>query len=155
MKKVLILLMVLGLSSASYALSTLTWSVDSVDVGVDSLVKVYIVADNNDPSASTWVGATSSTVAEIVNIVALSTAGDDNSITDYRGTYPQWWTVQSADISSPYSIASGNQYEVTIKGLAIGSETLYVGSDALTVTVPEPITIALLGLGGLLLRRRK
>lgn len=153
MKKVLILLMVFGLSSLAHA--GLSWSQSSVAVDVDGLVLVYIESDTTAAIDQTWTGASGSTIAEVVAINALPAAGDNAVVVDYRGSYAGWWTVETKDTAEPFNIATGNQYEVTIKGLAVGSDTLYVGSDAITVTVPEPMTIALLGLGGLLLRRRR
>jgi hypothetical protein len=156
MKKVLILLMVLGFSSLASA-TTLTWDLDSVDVSVDGIVNVTISADDNLSYDPKWVGASGSTIAEVIAISARPAAGTDAAIFDDRATYPGWWRVQAADTTGTPgdTIQSGIQWDVTIKGLAIGSDTLYADGDSLTVVVPEPITIALLGLGGLLLRRRK
>lgn len=167
MKKVLILLMVLGLASVSYAVPTvnLSWSVDQVNVDVDETVVVTLDADDNSPYNDKWVGNSTSTIAQILALEVLDAAGEDGSGVSQAPTYAGWWTVKAADSSgTPLdTIQTGPQYRLTIKGLAVGSYTLnsdYYGenggtNDVLTIVVPEPITIALLGLGGLLLRRRK
>jgi hypothetical protein len=167
MKKVLILLMVLGLASVSYAVPTvnLSWSVDTVELDINETAVVTLNADNNANYNNKWVGNTAGTIAEIVDLEVLDAAGEDGTGVSQAPTYAGWWTVKAADSSgTPLdTIQTGPQYRLTIKGLAVGSYTLnsdYYGenggtNDVLTIVVPEPITIALLGLGGLLLRRRK
>ena len=161
MKKVLILLMVLGISSLAHA-TVLTWSVDGVTLDVDEVVNVTLSADDNSTYDRKWVGADSSAVAEILDLVERAAAGEDADVRDPTvTTYPGWWTVQALDTTGTPgdTIASGVQYDVSIKGLAVGTYIIasdsYGTNDSLTIVVPEPITIVLLGLGGLLLRRRK
>lgn len=163
MKKVLILLMVLGISSLANAATVLTWSVDGVTLDIDETVNVTLDADNNSTYLLKWVGNTAGTIASILDIVAKDAAGEDSVVQDPATTeYPGWWKVSAADMTATVgdTIQSGPQYDVTIKGLAEGTYSLasdnYGTNDTLEITViPEPITIALLGLGGLLLRRRK
>jgi hypothetical protein len=89
-------------------------------------------------------------------------AGPDSQVkTPAQTGSSGWWTVMAKDLEAPITIASGNQYDVTVKGLATGTFGLdsdNLGTnDVLEITViPEPATIALLGLGSLfMLRRRK
>ena len=158
MKKLIILLLVLGLATAANA-TVLTWSVDAVTINTDvsDTVVVQLAADDAEGFSSKWVGNYSSTVADITGVVALAAAGDDATVSESTG---DWWNIGSSDSASPFNIASGDQYDVTIKGLVNGTYTVgsdsYGTNDTLTITViPEPMTIALLGLGGLFLRRRK
>jgi hypothetical protein len=164
MKKVLILLMILGFGSLANGDTVLSWSVDAVTLDINETVNVTLDADVSTVfDSKKWVGNTAGTIAEIVDITARAAAGDDYTIENPATTgYPGWWTVFSKDFESPFNLDSGPQYDVTIKGLVAGTYSLdsddYGGSDndILEITVvPEPITIALLGLGGLLLRRRK
>ena len=166
MKKVLILLMVLGISSVTYAVPTvnLSWSVDSVTVAVDATVVVTLDADAAYPYNDKWIGNTAGTIAEITTLpVDLAAAGEDGVVT--TTTFAGWWKVRAEDQTGTPddTIQTGPQFSVTIKGLAVGSYTMgsdFYGensgtNDTLEIYVPEPITIALLGLGGLFLRRRK
>jgi hypothetical protein len=166
MKKVLILLMVLGITSIAGAATNLTWNVDSIELTVNEVANVTLSADNNETYDAKYVGNTAGAIAEILSVVATDAAGEDAVVVDKAPTYDGWWTVQAADSSGTPgdTIQSGVQYNVTIKGLALGTYNIdsdYYGAGGATndvlsiVVVPEPITIALLGLGGLLLRRRK
>ena len=163
MKKMLVLMLVLGMASIANA-TILTWTADSITItSIGGTSVVQLVADNADIYAyAKWVGANPAGIATITNIVARAAAGPDADVKNPSQTAdPGWWTVQSLDFTPPSSVAAGAQYDVTVKGLALG--TFAVGSDALgtndmlnITVIPEPMTVALLGLGGLfLLRRRK
>ena len=157
MKKLMILLLVLGLAGAANA-TLLTWSVDAVTItGLNNSVVVQIVSDDDQGFSTRYLGSATSTVADITGVTALPAAGGNAVVAASTG---DWWGIATSDSVSPFTIAAGNQYDVTIKGLALGSHSitsdLYGTGDTLSITVvPEPMTIALLGLGGLFLRRRK
>jgi hypothetical protein len=183
MKKVLVLAFVLGLSSLANAawITQLTWSTHSINVGVDETVTVQLIATSNqlinghEPAYDgKWVGNDPSPVAEIVGVTEIDNNAGNNQtlIDDAIYGYPGWWTVGAVDLIEPFdTITSGAQWNVTIKGLSAG--TYVIGSDyyeqggpgsndlltiivpELETIVPEPATIALLCLGGLMLRRRK
>jgi hypothetical protein len=165
MKKLLILMLVFGITSAANA-TVLSWSVDDITITIGDSAVVQLVSDDDLAYAAKWVGQEPSTFAVIDSIVGLANAGDAPVIKDPTLTvYPGWWTVEALDFEPPSTIAPGAQYDVTITGLALGtylidSDSYGTGggfNDVLTINVvPEPMTIALLGLGGLfLLRRRK
>ena len=158
-------MLVLGMASAANA-TVVSWSVDDVTITIGDSAVVQLTADDDQPYAAKWVGASPSTFAVIDSIVALAAAGDAPVIKDPATTaWPGWWTIEALDFEPPSSIAAGAQYTVTITGLAEGTYLIDSDSyelegginDVLTINVvPEPMTIALLGLGGLfLLRRRK
>ncbi len=164
MKKLLVLALVLGL--ASVASAALTWSVDSVNVAIDGTVTVGIISDSTEayPGGVAWIGSyDNSGYGEITGIVATAAAGGDYQIQDpVAAEYEGWWTVLAKDTNPPFTVATGKQFDVTIKGLAEGQYNLVLDdlqsagpSDSMLVIVPEPMTIGLLGLGGLFLRRRK
>ena len=162
MKKLLILLLVLGM--ASIASAALTWSTSSLTLDVDEIVTVQI--SSSDASAyGVWMWADESVVADVTAVSAYDAAGDNSAYTEDYLDYDGWYYLEAKD-SDPESspdIASGNHWDITIKGLAVGSLSVdsddagYAGAnDILSITVvPEPAMIALLGLGGLFLRRRK
>ena len=165
MKKLLILMLVLGMTSAANAV--ITWSVDEVtiDITVDPTAVVQLVSDSGLSYTGVWVGADPSPlgVAEITSMTILPAALDGSAVpTAYAG----WWQIEGLDFNPDDAIVvtPGNHFDVTITGLVEGTYTLgsdfynTVGDNAslLVTVIPEPMTIALLGLGSLfLLRRRK
>jgi hypothetical protein len=167
MKKLLILMLVLGMTSAASA--ALTWSADPITVGVGDTIAVTIDSSDALPYAGgpAWVGADPSAVASIASIVQLAAAGEDAVVDDPTATgWPGWWTINALDTTGTPgdTMAAGPQWTVTISGDSVGTYVISSDSygsagadDLLTINVvPEPMTIALLGLGGLfLLRRRK
>jgi len=164
MKKLLILMLVLGMASAANA-TAITWSTGALTLNINETAVVQLVADDAITySSPKYVGYSPATpsLGTITGMVALAAAGGDAEVQNPSQTgYPGWWTIFSKDLATPFTIASGSQYSVTVKGLATGTFGLdsddYGQNDVLEVTViPEPMTVALLGLGGLfMLRRRK
>jgi hypothetical protein len=165
MKKLLVLMLVLGMASVANA-TVLSWSVDAVTIeSLSGTAVVQLVADDGIGFVSPkWVGYTPATTSlgSITTITALPAAGGNAAIQNpTQSGWDGWWTVMSMDTETPFTVASGSQYSVTITGYATGTFGLasdsYGTNDTLEVTVlPEPMTVALLGLGGLfLLRRRK
>ena len=155
MKKVLVLALVLGI--ASMANAALSYSVSKLTLQQGASATVQIVADSAD-MYEVWAGADSG-IADITAVSALADAGGDASGT--ASTYPGWWILIGMDNSEPFTLVAGDHWDVTITaGMVNGTITLdsacYSGGGTIAVNViPEPITIALLGLGGLFLRRRK
>jgi hypothetical protein len=144
MKKLLALLLILCMASTASA--ALTWNVDSITIDVDDTsVVVLTTSTGMFGGGPAWIG-NDSPIAHISSV----TGPDNPSIT----IVPWFWTVGP----SP----AGSQWDVTITGDSTGSYTFasdFYGSDGandiLTVTVvPEPISLLLLGLGILTLRRK-
>ena len=171
MKKLLILMLVLGMASAANA--ALTW-VDSaqadlaaIDLNLGDSAIVYIASD----AALTYgiyAGDYLNTTANITAVTAAVDAGQDAAITPQIDALEGFWFLEALDFSPATlpNVAAGIHWAVTITASATELGTVELFSDffagqgvkdALTVNViPEPMTIALLGLGGLfLLRRRK
>ena len=169
MKKLLILMLVLGLASTASAALSLdpsgypgaVWP-GAFDVDVVS----------TDTSMYTWfVALTDNRYGSIPNVTVTSGAGDDGSATplgDLAGFFDVW-QIEALDMSDPFdSVQPGAQFTVNLNFTGTGGDDslqLVLLNPAVTVMdsitlygigIPEPMTIALLGLGGLfLLRRRK
>jgi hypothetical protein len=160
MKKLLGLVLVLAVASLANA-TILTWSADSVNVAVNGTITVQLVASDNVFYDDVWVGADESLIAQIQSITEVDNNAGDNGYAAAQSVYPGWYKIGTADMSDPFnSVKAGAQFDVVIKGLAMGtyviSSDAYGQNDELTVNViPEPATMAILGLGGLLLRRKK
>jgi hypothetical protein len=160
-KKLLILMLVLGMTSAANA--TLSWSTSAATTDTSTGTVVHIVSDDDQPYPTKWIDDTAGSLID--SIVNLPAAGTQYVIQDpSQSGFTDFWTVEAAAFpGDPDQVAPGNQFAVTFIGTAgqIGSTyTLFLdtygSNDALSVTViPEPTTIALLSLGGLFLRRRK
>jgi len=166
MKKLLVLLMVLGLvSSANAALSI---SLSDTTVLVGNTVTLSVSSDDG----AFWDGFlilsedtvnwTDPVAADYSGSMTLSGVGNLGWATP-DGTYPAVYALNVASNLVPSDVVAGTQFSIDIIGVQMG--TIYVGlqngsyepvvSDLTLEVVPEPMTIALLGLGGLFLRRRK
>lgn len=170
-ERVLALILVFVLASvASVANATLITSVDPTgDVNVGDIVVITV---NSDAAGEIpWgVYLDPNTVfpasAALQNAVVLATAGNQASVTpdDIIGTDYAGHDYQSQQ-GGPSDPDAGDWSTVEFVGLAAGTYTvkLYDSAgqggtvlDTETITVvPEPATVALLGLGGLLLMRRR
>ncbi len=166
MKKLLILALVLGLASTASAALSLDPSGDQI--AWPGAFDVDVVS--TDTAMYTWfVALTDNTYGSITGVTVGSGAGDDGSATplgDMMG-YFDIYQIEALDMSDPFdSVQPGSQFTVNLNftGAApTDSLQLVLLDPALSVIdsttlhgVPEPMTIALLGLGGLfMLRRRK
>ena len=169
MKKLLTLVLVLSLASVASATLTYVDASDtlltSINVTVGTTETVYISSSDAVAYPAAWVGGGNAATAEITAISKLGAAGNLAAVVDSRGSYAGYWTVAGASNLDPTDLVAGKHFEVTITGHALGTTSLWAdeyatagAASSLAVTVvpvPEPMTIALLGLGGLFLRRRK
>ena len=172
MKKLLILVLVLGLSTVASA--ALQLSVNGVTgAGVqDASAGDVIGVVSDDTSGYDYYLTVALGVGTYGDFGSVSIwqphadgghAGGDAAVTDYTAYYTAYFDrtvmISAKDVSSPFDIAAGTQFSMPILAGATTGFQIDLMDDALTILdsvyVPEPMTIALLGLGGLFLRRRK
>ena len=160
MKKLLVLSLVLGI--ASLATAGLTISAANVTETSFDLVISGLGSDvPNEASGSINGGVYGDLSGDSLTVLAANgNLGGGNYIESYDG-----WDFTVGDlaagavadgdwISISYSgAAAGTTYSFDMYDYAVSSFTAVGGIDV--TTVPEPATMALLGLGALVLRRRK
>jgi hypothetical protein len=169
MKKLLVLLMVLGLAASAQA--QLSLSLSATSVAVDGT----ITADISDNVGEGWTWQfiiTDDTYWWTVPVAARYDGGRTNAVTARPaagdlpvitpdGSYAS--IVQLSAGGSTVLPSAGVQFTVAIECIQIGYVYInlmdWAGNSKVggwkSLWVPEPMTIALLGLGGLFLRRRK
>jgi len=170
MKKLLIVMLVLGMASTANALIVQLGVGGATNgAGVDmttTLSAIEVVSDTSAEPYVRYLFAPDITLLDITGVVARSTAGTEsvvNDLTNALGDGTHLWEIQAVDMSPPLtSIVAGIQFDATAAlqpGKPMGvmqllSEDLTVVLDSVTV-VPEPASMLLIGLGGLFLRRRR
>lgn len=176
MKKLLILMLVMGIASTANATVTLVSSAgNTLDPSGNLAPNVTMIQIYND-TAEPGVGAKWYPVVYAADPANWTGVGNVYQPPSYGGTLTYYgevdfgtgWGVTDtweADllqpVTDPYGVGVLADFELLCTGEGAVTVTL-LASDLVTVVdtlqieqVPEPITFALLGLGGLFLRRRK
>jgi len=164
MRKLLILFLVLGVASTANALLIKVDDLEGVSFEVDELTTITVVSEDT----SSWLGyiiIEEGGTGSLENVAILDAAGDSASAGPY--TEAGWGTgfeLTAAATNNNPPIGVGTQFSLDYVG-AIGDTatiSLFVDPEFTTpvasvnvTVVPEPMTIILLGLGGLFLRRRR
>jgi hypothetical protein len=161
MKKLFVLVLVLGWVSGAQAALTLVGAPADLVVGETATITVH---SSTAGAYSGWLQIETPAVADYNGDPQFTAAGDPagSSSMKVQPLYPGWYqfTVASMDLDKP--IEAGDHIQVNVIGVSEGQTRLAVFADdgvtelshATLNVVPEPATIALLGLGALLLRRR-
>ena len=165
MRKILVLSLVLGLASAANAtlITVNSQEGDSFEVDITSTITVV----SEDPSS--WLGyifIEEGGAGTLENPVVLDAAGDlaDTSPFSEAGFGTGYELTASMSPEGDPPLAAGPQFSFDYIGAVGDNATISLFIDpeyttpAATVNVtivPEPMTIILLGLGGLFLRRRR
>ncbi len=162
MEKWLPLVLLLGLASgASAALTLVGEPTEPIDIGETVTIAV---ASDGAGGYTGWLEMTAPAVAGFDGAPEFTPAGDPGgtSVMTYWPDYGEWYEFSVGSFPPSPAIAAGDHILIHIQGLSAGSSTLSLYDDdgvtlldqATIAVIPEPATIALLGLGGLLLRRR-
>ena len=144
MKKLLVLMLVLGLASLANAGLVVSFDASEISVGIEETVTGYEIT---------------------VEVISGDLALDGSAVTyDYTWDFDNLVSTDTPDLfrvsasqflsaaQGPGTLFSGLAY--TGAGTAVFTD-LYNQSAPVSVLIPEPMTMVLLGLGGLFLRRRK
>jgi hypothetical protein len=170
LKKLLVLSLVLGLAGVANASLSLTLggspAPDEVTIVVCQNVVIDVSSNNTDAyqaflelltlDTGEWAGG--------MTIIRPGAGGSANYIKDTAG-YIGTWELRGEDLAQTSPVVAGTHFEILFHCKAEGDVVInlydstftYPVLDTITIhqIVPEPMTIALLGLGGLFLRRRK
>jgi hypothetical protein len=165
MRKILVLFLVLGLASTANALFITVDGQTGESFEVDVQATIIVVSED----ASSWLGyiiVEEGGAGSLENAVILDDAGNVASAGPY--TEAGWGTgfelTASALPGIDPPLAVGNQFSFDYIGAVgdIATISLFVDPEYVTpfasvnvTVVPAPMTVILLGLGGLFLRRRR
>ncbi len=169
MKRLLLLMLVLGMASAANAALIQINGQDpgqAIDIaeGVTSVISVV------SEDTSSWLGyiiVEDGGTGALTDAVNLNAAGDMGAVSAYTGA--GWGAgyelIASMGQGGVPAIAVGQQFTINYSGGVLGDTATIslfldpeygVPADSVAITIiPEPMTVILLGLGGLFLRRRK
>ena len=165
MRKLLVLILVLGLASAANAMLITVDDQEGESFEVDLTTTITVVSED----ASSWLGyiiVEEGGAGSLENVVVLDAAGDLGAAEAY--TEAGWGTGYQLSASMGPTgdppIAAGSQFSLDYVGEVGDTATISlfldpeyttpVASVNLTV-VPEPMTVLLLSIGALFLRRRR
>jgi hypothetical protein len=165
MRKILVLFLVLGMASAVNATLITVDGLEGESFEVDVQTTITVVSED----ASSWLGyiiVEEGGAGLLENTVVLDAAGDLGAASAY--TEAGWGTgfelSASMGPTGVPALAAGSQFSFDYVGAVGDTATISVFVDpeyttpvaSVNVTVvPEPMTVILLGLGGLFLRRRR
>jgi len=163
MKKLFVLTLVLGWAGgAQAALTLVNVPAEPIDIGETVTITVN---NSEDDAYSGWLQIENLAVANFDGPPTFTPAGNPGGASTmiFDPKYADWYQFSVVSFPPNPAITSGDHILVNVIGAGEGTVklnlfaengTLLLDSGEITV-VPEPATIALLGLGALLLRRRK
>jgi hypothetical protein len=164
MRKLVVLMLVLGMASLASADFVTGLQVSPAQVtawGDTLLVSVTATFGPTDAPATVWLGI-EGTGDGVFSNAALGSAAGTGAVLSDGGYGAAYLTTSYPAPATPGSWSNGNIFTVTLKANGPGTVLNLYGADGTTLVAskevtltPEPATLAILGLGGLLLRRKK
>lgn len=167
MNKFLSLILVLAMTAGASATIQLSINSapapDTYTMNVSDTIVIDVMSDDaanygawlvlEDLGLGAWDGG----------MTVLPAAGANAYATDWSGDgYPGWWELSAASFNPDSPVVAGTHFLINYTPSGEGDVAITLRNygeeevDRVTITqVPEPITLALLGVGGLFLRRRK
>jgi hypothetical protein len=161
MKKLLVLTLVLGIASLANA---------GFSLAADGTTVTMVGADNDTYAGTTFNLICVDSATTTTPTINYNGGVAPSTITANMGFAANWeayiglpagsvksvWVIELADSAEPYELLNGTLVTANMAGAGTVYLRTAAGAaiDSITV-VPEPATLALLGLGALVLRRKK
>lgn len=163
MKHLLTLVLVLGSTGVAAAELTLVGvPTEPIQVGETVTITVH---NTTGGAYSGWLEMTTPAVADFAGAPEFTPAGNPGGTSQmtYWPDFGAWYEFAVSSFPPSPAVAPGDHILINVTGVSQGSSQLNLyASDSVTLldactinVVPEPATLALLALGGLLLRRRR
>jgi hypothetical protein len=159
----LVLLVVLGLASGASAALTLV-GVPTEPIGIGETITI-IVSNSEGGAYSGWLEINAPAIVAFDGAPEFTPAGDPggSSQMTHWPDFGAWYEFSVNSFPPSPAIAAGEHILIHVVGVSEGTSSLRLyASDGETLldqcsisVIPEPTTVALLGLGSLLLRRRR
>ena len=166
MNKFLSLILVLGMAAGANAAIQLSINgapaPDTYTMNVSDVIVIDVMSDNALPYGA-WLVLEDKSLGEWASDMTITpAAGPDAYAINWDADYPGWWELSAASFNPDNPVVPGVHFLIDFHCLGAGDVDITLRAydesvvDRVTITqVPEPITLALLGVGGLFLRRRK
>ena len=164
MKKLLVLILVLGIVSMASALTSTPLSVVSDNVtwtvvGDQLLGTVTVIGNYSGFLVDASHELVPDTLSDGDTDGAWAAGGKPCKVIDLSAQLDGWWSTAASDSLGPQSVGKwfslGFTRTPTVANPIIIDVWNSTAKQGTLTIIPEPMTIALLGLGGLFLRRRK